>query len=409
MRRSFASLLTGTLLGGAAACDDRPLVVVEVAPLPAGAAELYVSLSYRGHPARKPAPIRFSLRGQRLDEPATFGIRLESQTDGDLVVGAGVFDGGGCLSAFGSGTADRVSATPRLALTLGPAPVEALPPAERCQMPELTPLLLSISPVRASTAGGERAVLRGWGFGTDTCSLVSINGARATDPVCRSLVELSATVPPSSRVGPALVQVVNPSSSGDRRVLSTTLFSYYAQSIHLGPPTAYPVDAGPVALVSGRIDRDQRPDLAVVSRDAGTVTILINGGAGAFPADFRTGLPAGVRPTAVGLGDLDGDGLADLVGTSAQDDVSVHRQSQPMVPAAFSAPSHVFVNLLPSGVALGDLDGDGTLDAAVVNQLSSDVSLLLNDGHGKLVRSAAGDWQLPREPAAVELADVNGN
>ncbi|HRI51344.1 MAG TPA: IPT/TIG domain-containing protein, partial [Pseudomonadota bacterium] len=303
MRISFASLLTGTLLWGATACDNRPLVVVEAAPLPADAAELYVSLSYRGHPARKPAPIRFNLSGQRLDEPATFGVRLESQTDGDLVVGAGVFDSGGCLSAFGSAIADRVSATPRLALTLGPAPVELLPHAERCQMPELTPLLLSISPARASTAGGERAVLRGWGFGTDNCSLVSINGTKVTDMVCRSLVELAATIPPSSKVGPAQVQVVNPSSSGDRQVISATLFSYYAESIRLGMPTAYPVDAGPVALVSGRIDRDQRPDLVVVSREVGTVTILINSGLGLFPSGFRTALPAGVRPTAVGLGD----------------------------------------------------------------------------------------------------------
>lgn len=93
--------------------------------------------------------------------------------------------------------------------------------------------------------------------------------------------------------------------------------------------------------------------------------------------------------------------------TSAKDDVSVHLQSQPMVPTAYFPPSHVFVNLLPSGIALGDLNGDGALDAAVVNQLSSDVSLLLNDGHGKVVKSAAGDWPVPREPVAVELLDLN--
>lgn len=390
------------------ACDARPLVVVSVAPLPSDAAELLASLTYRGKPAQSPSPLRFDLTGVELSEPATFGIRLEANTDGALVVGAGVLDRAGCLLAFGSGATEKLSRTPQLDVALGPAPLAELTMETRCEAPETTPLLLSVTPPIASSAGGARVVLRGWGFGTTSCPRVNVNVVAATDILCPSLVELTATVPPSTRIGPVPLQVINATG---RYVTSPKLFSYYAEEIRLGPPVSYSVGGTPTALASGLIDKNQSPDLVVSSRDAGLVTVLLNGnsGRGDFPSGFTSTLSAGVRPSAVALGDVNSDGNMDVLAVSAGDrQLSIFNQVQPeTVPASFLPAEQVFVNLLPSALALADVNGDGALDAAVANQLSSDVSLLLNDGHGGFVKTARRDYAVPREPLAVVLADLN--
>lgn len=390
------------------ACDARPLVVVSVAPLPSDSAKLIASLTYRGKPAQSPSPIRFDLTGADVSEPATFGIRLDAHTDGDLVVGAGVLDGAGCLLAFGSGATEKISTTPQLNVNLGAAPLDELTMETRCQAPETTPLLLSVTPPIASSIGGARVTIRGWGFGTTSCPRININVVAATDILCPSLVELSATVPPSSQIGPVPVQVVNATG---RYITSTSLFSYYAEEIRLGTPVSYPVGGAPSAMASGLIDKNQSPDLVVSSRDTGMVTVLLNGnsGQGDFPSGFMSTLPAGVRPSAVAIGDVNSDGHTDVLAVSAGDrQLSIFTQIQPeTVPASFQPPDHVFVNLLPSALALADVNGDGSLDAAVANQLSSDVSLLLNDGHGGFLKTSARDYAVPREPLSVALVDLN--
>jgi hypothetical protein len=87
--------------------------------------------------------------------------------------------------------------------------------------------------------------------------------------------------------------------------------------------------------------------------------------------------------------------------------VSVLLQTRPAQRAAFLTGLPVFVNLLPSALAVGDVDGDGAIDAVVANQLSSDVSVLLNNRSGHLSKSPQRDYPVPRAPTAVVLVDVD--
>jgi hypothetical protein len=74
-----------------------------------------------------------------------------------------------------------------------------------------------------------------------------------------------------------------------------------------GPPLGHAAGPGPVRLASGDVDGDKVPDLAVCNL-GGSVQILLGG-----PEGFREGvtLPA-AHPGDAALGDLDGDGKADL-------------------------------------------------------------------------------------------------
>ncbi|MCH7702528.1 MAG: VCBS repeat-containing protein [Planctomycetes bacterium] len=74
---------------------------------------------------------------------------------------------------------------------------------------------------------------------------------------------------------------------------------------------------------------------------------------------------AGNGPSSVAIGDLDGDGDADLVvANSSDDNVSVLLNNGD---GTFAAHVLYGVGNGPSSVAIGDLDGDGDADLAVVN------------------------------------------
>ena len=121
---------------------------------------------------------------------------------------------------------------------------------------------------------------------------------------------------------------------------------------------------------------DGRPDL-YVANDTTRSTWLVNAGGGRF--EDRTlvaglGLSAqGVPQATMGLdaGDLDGDGLPDIVATNFQDETdTVYRGAAPGRWLDVTDPSGVGAATLPMlgfGTNLADLDRDGDLDLVVIN------------------------------------------
>lgn len=397
---------------GAASCDDRPRALITLAPVADDAKTLYVSVTYRGMPALKPAPISFDLSTRDRSRPASFGLYLPAMTDGDLSIGAGIIDSAKCLSAVGSGYTSLLSASSRLEIAMSPIPTDTFTTDERCSEPESKLLLIGAKPSMVSSKDREQVTLFGWwGVVRSQCPLVSINGVTldGRDVSCQSVVELGAVVPTSSKLGPVPVAVR--AQNGTAVAMSSSLLSYYAGSIRFESGPSYAVGAGPTALAVGLIDGDGRPDLVVANRDGGTLSVLVTGGKTELQPALTTTLPAGPRPTAVGIADLDGDHAADLVAVSATEAaVRTFVQSQPVSsPPSWKTPELTFVNLLPSALALADYSADGAIDVAVANQISSDVSLLRNDGKGHFTRSKSTDVTVEREPTAVRLADLDGD
>ena len=76
----------------------------------------------------------------------------------------------------------------------------------------------------------------------------------------------------------------------------------------------------------------------------------------------------------------------------------------------FQAAVNYTAGLAPSSVALGDFNGDGILDLAVVNDASNDVSVLLGKGDGTF--QAAVNYAVgasPGGPRSVVVRDFNGD
>lgn len=74
---------------------------------------------------------------------------------------------------------------------------------------------------------------------------------------------------------------------------------------------------------------------------------------------------------------------------------------------AFDAPIDSSVGLSPFDVAVGDVDGDGSLDAVAVNFYSDSLTYLR--GHGDGGFSPGVDFATGTEPVRVVVADVNGD
>ncbi len=180
-------------------------------------------------------------------------------------------------------------------------------------------------------------------------------------------------------------------------------------SAHPSIPTFGSGSSTDVAL--GDIDGDGDLD-AVVVNNWSTQTVWLNDGSGAFSAHPTTPTFGGGPSTAVALGDIDGDGDLDavVVNYSSNDKVWLNDGS-----GAFSAhpTTPIFGGIGGAAdstdVALGDIDGDGDLDALVANDSSQAETVWLNNGSGTFSAHLSTPSFGAGNSQAVDLGDIDGD
>ena len=172
----------------------------------------------------------------------------------------------------------------------------------------------------------------------------------------------------------------------------------------------------PISIAVGDFGGDGRADLAVADYFGSFVTICPGDGSGVFTASNCSSLLVGPFPTALAVGDFNGDGKSDLVvlngasflfpselGTGAG--VSIHLgNSSGVVQGAFPNP----VGSLPSSLAVGDFNGDGQLDVAVGNRGDNSVEIFPGDGSGEFLSETSGSTT-GANPLALAAGDFNGD
>lgn len=176
----------------------------------------------------------------------------------------------------------------------------------------------------------------------------------------------------------------------------------------------YPIPADalaaalPTDVAIGDFDGDDLPDVAFTVSNRDIVSLRINDAAGGFsktPRDVELG-PDGAGPIALVPGQFDGHGSLDLaVANSLTGNVSVLLNFHG---TTFESIRHVRIGLSPRALDAGDLDHDGDLDLVVADEWAGQVSILFNDGQGTFSRAATAPPVLVGEaPFAVVLAQLN--
>jgi len=165
----------------------------------------------------------------------------------------------------------------------------------------------------------------------------------------------------------------------------------------------YPLGPSMPILTSGDVNGDGVPDLVTMGSGLPGVTVTVSAGAGRFVPGGDLPLPS--WPTGGILGDVDGDGQTDLL---VVDDsfafTTLRGQGGGLFEAAPIASDVTFE--WPESVAFGDLDGDGCLDAAVLtNTVPPFVKLLFGTPSGALVEN--GGFEAGNSYGSLQVADLN--
>lgn len=161
---------------------------------------------------------------------------------------------------------------------------------------------------------------------------------------------------------------------------------------------------------------DGHLDVVFVAEDTEQHNLFLGDGKGGFTRVSER-LPATSQANAVAVGDVNGDGLPDIVvGNTTEGKEGV---AQPFLwlndrarPGWFidASISHLpAIDVQAQGIVLADLDGDGDLDMAIASQDPIN-RLLLNDGGGRFTDATErlGE-QIPTETREVHALDANGD
>jgi VCBS repeat protein len=176
-----------------------------------------------------------------------------------------------------------------------------------------------------------------------------------------------------------------------------------AGSLTFGPPTSYGTGDRAVSVAIGDLNGDGHADLAVANYSSNTVSVLLNNGTGTFGTAANYGTDS--HPTSVAIADLNADGKPDLVVTNNDsNDVSVLLNKGD---GSFGAAVNYGAQLGPQSVAIADLDGDGKPDLAVANYGQQYVSVLLGNGAGTF--KTAVNYKTDFNPLSVAIGDLNSD
>jgi hypothetical protein len=187
------------------------------------------------------------------------------------------------------------------------------------------------------------------------------------------------------------------------------------QGFHFSAPAQYSAGNGTCGLAAGDLNGDGRPDIVTINRTDKDVAVLINDGTGHFLPAVKYALSAAgiTQPTGVAVGDFNGDGKLDVVvvdvlfGNDGAHAIVLPGNGN----GTFGFPIISRSGNSPSNVSVGDLNGDGKPDLFLGGNGSG--AVLLGNGDGTFRIAALPFVSNPGSSIIAEralgMADFNGD
>ncbi|MBN8555970.1 MAG: VCBS repeat-containing protein, partial [Deltaproteobacteria bacterium] len=162
--------------------------------------------------------------------------------------------------------------------------------------------------------------------------------------------------------------------------------------------------AGPSSSTAvGDLDGDGYADMVAVDTQTTTLSVFLHSSADTFGS--RSVINVGSLPRDVKLADFDGDGNLDVINSdSSSTTVSLSLGNGD---GTFQSRTTVSTGTTPSKIRVGDFDKDGNQDFAVTENGSTTIGIFLGNGDGSFQTRTSVD--LTVTPAYMALADIDND
>lgn len=178
---------------------------------------------------------------------------------------------------------------------------------------------------------------------------------------------------------------------------------------NFAPPRAFVSDAEPQAVAAIDVNSDTLPDVLTVNRGSATPSLGVLLGIGDGSLSGVEDVITRPAPTGVATGDVDNDGLPDLIVSelppqqSSNGIVLVFRADHAQ---GFASPTVLHTTGDAVAVAVGDFNLDERLDIAALNKSTNNVSVFLGNAGGF---DALHDYPVGAGASAITAVDLNGD
>jgi hypothetical protein len=189
--------------------------------------------------------------------------------------------------------------------------------------------------------------------------------------------------------------------------------AYFA--ITFAGPTDYAVDGAPLTDPAvADFNGDGKPDLATAhtGQDENTLSVLLNGGGGNFPA--HTEIATGLRPYQVISADVNNDGKNDLVNTNRVAGTfntflgNGDGTFGAATPTTFGATTPVGTGA-GAAIAKADLNGDAFPDLVISEGFTDEIVTFLGNGDGMFTQKDRITDVTFGQPGNIAVGDITGD
>ena len=277
------------------------------------------------------------------------------------------------------------------------------------------PVITSFSPLSGPI--GTSVTITGTNFNTTAANNIVFFGATMATVANATSTSLTVSVPTGATYqNISVLNTANGLSGSSAKPFNVT-FKGLISAKSVDQKIDFTTGSAPVSVAVGDLDGDGKADLAVGNNNSANVSIFRNtSSSGAistssFAPKVDFSINASGYAVSVNIGDLDGDGKSDLaVVDQFNGNVCIFRNTSTIGTISFAAKVIFATNGDPQGGSIGDLDGDGRLDLAVTSFSTDFVSVLHNTSSiGTISFAAKVNFATGSGPISVSISDLDGD
>ncbi len=284
----------------------------------------------------------------------------------------------------------------------------------------VTPPLTITSFSPTSGPIGTTVTITGTNFSaTPSNNIVFFGGTKAT-VTAATTTQLTVTVPTGATYQPISVLVAGLTAYSSSPFVVTFPGGGTIDACSLAPKVDFITGATPLSTYIGDLDGDGKADLVTGNQNANTISVYRNtsstGVVDVTSFSAKVDFAVGAQPYLVVIGDIDGDSKPDLVTSNEVGNISVLRNtsvSGTINASSFAVAVNFTAGVAPHSVALGDLDADGKPELVTANAISNTLSVLKNTSVIGTISAgsfaAKVDFGTGSSPQSVVITDLDGD